>query len=132
MLFRSALDRIDEETGKYSRLAQTAYRGTNDGDVAGYVKAAFGSYFSRTFRDQTHSIGPRVQGDLQHVFRRRHLQVEISRDACAQRRQIGILNVAPIASQVNGDAVRACLFTQHSRGYDAGSGARRACLTVAT
>ena len=88
--------RIDEEAGKYSRLSQTSYRGSHDGNVFFYVETALGSYLVRGFRNQRDSVRPCFESHLQHLFGCRHLQIQISRNTGAQRQQISILNVTAI------------------------------------
>src|SRR5712664_2114365 len=69
--------RIDKEAREYSCLSQTTHGGTHDRDVASYVKTAFGSYFVRIFRDQRYSVRPNFKSNLQHLFGRGHLHIQI-------------------------------------------------------
>src|SRR6266545_5248260 len=107
---------IDEKACEDPRLSQTTHGSAYDRDVALHVQATFGSYLVCRLLLEKNKIGPYFESDFQHFFSRRHLQIQISRDACAQAQQICILNVPAITSQVYSDAIGACLFTQHSGG----------------
>jgi hypothetical protein len=64
----------------------------------------------------------RCESNREHLFGRRHLQIQISRDRFTQGTEICILNVTPIPSQVNGDAVSPGLLAEHGSGNDTGLG----------
>ena len=55
-------------------------------------------------------------GDAHHLRRRGHLDVEVRGDGRAQELDVAVLDVAPVAAQVHGDALRAGELAEHGRG----------------
>ena len=58
-----------------------------------------------------------LTGNLQHLFRHRHLKVHAGIQSLAQNTHVAIGNMAAIFAQMNGNTVSACLLGDKGRLY---------------
>jgi hypothetical protein len=119
---------IDEQCHPDSRLIEAADCGTNCRIRAGEVEATFGGQFLAPLRDDGDLVGTNLTGQSDDIVADRQLEVADGGDSGRDGPDIMILDVAPILTQVDGDAVGSA-----SRAASAGSGSsvRRAWRTVA-
>jgi hypothetical protein len=73
--------------------------------MAGHVQASFSREFLTLLRDERNHVWLDGQGDLGHRFIGGHLQIELGADEFPQEAKIVVLNMAPIFSEVNDNAV---------------------------
>jgi len=79
------------------------------------VKSALGGYFLAVFGDEATGIGNMLQGDVQHLARDGHLQIERLRDLGHQPRNVVIGNMAAVFAQMGRNTVRAGFNRKMSR-----------------
>ncbi len=110
---------IDKETGHDAGFAQTIHRRAHDGDIRPHIQTAFGSNLVGILRDQRNGIGPCLDGNLNHLFGRGHLDVQVGSYRLPQQGHVRVLNMPAIAAQVNRDAIGPRLFADHGRSHHA-------------
>ena len=86
-------------------------------ELARHVQTAFGGHFLAFFRYQAAEMGLSLTGDIQHLFRHRHLKVHAGIQRLAQNTDIAIGNMATILAQMDGNTVSAGLLGDKSRLY---------------
>jgi hypothetical protein len=84
--------------------------------MAGYVEAALGRKLQTLFRNERDHVRFDGQGDFCHGLIGGHLQIELGTDEFTQEAKIAILNMPPIFSEVDNDAVGTRQFHQHGGG----------------
>src|SRR5579885_2982083 len=110
---------VNEEADEEAGFAQAFDRLAHEVEVRRGVQASLGRDLAGVLRDQSHGVGAGVGCYGDHLFGRGHLDVQICRDRAAQRVQVFVLYVPPVAAQVDGDAVRARLLAHHRRRHHA-------------
>jgi hypothetical protein len=73
--------------------------------VARHVEAALSCEFLTLFRDEGDHIRFYGQGDFGHCLIGCHLQIELGADKFPQEAKIAVLNMPPIFSEVDDNAV---------------------------
>jgi hypothetical protein len=84
--------------------------------VARDVEAALCCEFLTLFRDKSDHIRLYGQGDFGHCLVGGHLQIELGADEFPQEAKITVLNMPPVFSEVDDNAVGACQFYKHCGG----------------
>ncbi len=84
--------------------------------MAGYVEAALGRELQTLFRNERDHVRFDGQGDFCHGLIGGHLQIELGTDEFPQEAKVAILNMPPIFSEVDNDAIGARQFNQHGSG----------------
>jgi len=98
--------RIDEQRHTDVSTHQLAHIGCQLIVLRSRIKTAFGGEFLPAFRYQTTGVRFMLEGDLQHLFRCRHLEVERQRQIFHQPVDVGIGNVPAIFPQMRRYAIR--------------------------
>ena len=98
--------RVHEHRDGDAGGGQPLGRGAHRLELAHEVQASLGGELLGTLGHQRHLVRRHPLGDLQHLRRRRHLQVELAADGAAQTLDVLDLHVAAVAPQVGGDAAR--------------------------
>jgi hypothetical protein len=86
------------------------------------IEAALRRALLAPLRHDAHGMRSMPQGDLQHLLRRRHLQVERNGQLLGEAGNIVVGNVPPILAQMRGDAVRARVLRDQCRTHGIGVG----------
>jgi hypothetical protein len=84
--------------------------------VASHVEAAFGREFLALFRDERDHVRLYGQGNFGHGLIGGHLQIELGANEFPQKAKIAVLNMPPVFSEVDDNAVGAGQFHQHGGG----------------
>jgi hypothetical protein len=84
-------------------------------ELAGDIEAAFGGQFLAPFRHQADILRFDLQRDADHFVGDRHFQVHLGLQQFAQDMYVGILDVAPVFAQMQGDRIGAGRFRQQRR-----------------
>ena len=100
----------NEEARANSSGSQLRDRTLDSGRVFDDVESALRSDFLAPFRHQGYLIGLDGNCDRHHLVSAGKLQVEIGADRRAKYSDIGILDVAPVLTQVGGNAIRSDLL----------------------
>jgi hypothetical protein len=72
---------------------------------SGHVEPTFGRELLPAFGHQHGAVGLHLGGDGHHLVGGRHLEVQSGLHGRAQGAHVGVLHVAAILAQMNGDAV---------------------------
>ena len=104
--------RFDEQGGANSGLAKSIDVGCQMLAAGDRVEAALGSALFAFFGNDTSGVRLVAQGDLQHLRRRRHFQVEGDGNFAAEAADVIVGNVAAILAQVRRNPVGARLYRQ--------------------
>ena len=86
------------------------------------VEAAFGGDLFPALRNEGCLVGLHVQGDIDHLGRRRHLQVQSSPDDVAEKAKVPVLDMPPVFPKVDGDSVGPSQLCQNGGGGGVGLG----------
>src|SRR5579875_316817 len=74
---------------------------------AGDVEPSFGGALGAFFRDKAAGVRAGIESDRHHVVSRRHLEVERLKNLPLQPRHVFVANVAPVLTEMGGDAIGA-------------------------
>jgi len=80
------------------------------------VQPPFGGQLVAPFGDQRHLMRLDGLGDAHHLRRGRHLDVEVRSHRARQNLDVAILNVPPVAAQMDRDPLRAGQLADSRRG----------------
>ena len=98
---------VDEDAGDDAVVGQPA-DGVGDGGFLGQdVEPALGGDLVAAFGHQHGHLGLEGNGDVDHLGRGSHLQVQLDLRLITQPAHVGVLDVAAILAQMHGDAVGA-------------------------
>lgn len=86
------------------------------GKTAHHVQAAFGGHFLTALGHEADVLGADIARDVEHLLRDGALQVHARAQLRPQRAHIGVLDVAAIFAQVQGNEIGAGFFGQQRRG----------------
>ena len=76
---------------------------------ADHIEAAFGRPLRAFLRHEADRVRLRSKRDLEHLRRRRHLEIQGLRDFRLETGHVCVADMAPIFAQMRGDAIGACL-----------------------
>ena len=82
-----------------------------------HVEAPFGGQFLWALGHKRDLVRADVQRHARHVGGHRHLDVQLGGDRLSQKLEIAFLDVTAIASQVDGNSLRACHFRRNRGSY---------------
>ncbi len=85
--------------------------------VRQHVEAALRGQLVRLLRHERHLVGPDARGDPGHLGRRGHLDVELGRHHLPEQLDVALLDVAAVAAQMDGDALRAGQLGEDGGGH---------------
>ena len=108
--------RVDEQTDRNLRVVEEANQGGESLPMFRHRKPAFGGEFLSPFRDQRDFIGPDAQRNLRGRVVRSHFQIQNGRDNIPEQSQVSFLDVSPVFTKMDDQAVRASQIRQHRRG----------------
>jgi hypothetical protein len=108
--------RFDEETDGNAAIMEHGHDLLDAIFVAGHVQAAFGREFLTLFRDERDHVRFDGQGNFGHGLIGSHLQIEFGANEFTQEAKIPVLNMPPILSEVDNNAVSTGQFHQHGSG----------------
>ena len=95
---------VDEERDLDAGGTQAFGAGEESRQLGRDIQAALGGELFGTLRNQRHLVRARAAGDGDHLVARRHLEVQLAAHRSAQALEIAVLDVPPVAAQMNGDA----------------------------
>ena len=101
--------RLDEERHANAGALELADDPVQMSLLADDVEAAFGRALLAPLRHEAAGIGDMAQRDLEHLRRRRHLEVQRPRQLGLETGDVGIRDVAPVLAQMRRNAVGAGL-----------------------
>jgi hypothetical protein len=78
--------------------------------MAGYVQAAFCRELLTPLWDQCNHVRLYCQGNLGHRFISGQLQIQLGTDEFSQEAKVAVLNMPPVFSEMDDDAVSPCQF----------------------
>ena len=84
-----------------------------------YIETAFSCDLTRIFRHQRNGVRSGTHRDLDHLLRRRHLDVKIRCHDRPQQLDVAVLDMASVLAQMYGYSVRTGLLTYYSSGNNA-------------
>ena len=97
----------DEEGNANPGLAEHAASMFHPRKLPHHVQAAFGGQLFAPLRHQAGVLRQNARGNGEHFLGHCHFQVHAGLQSLTQDFHIGVLNVAPILAQVQGDGIRA-------------------------
>jgi hypothetical protein len=106
---------VDEEADDHAAVAQAAHGVEHGRLVSRHVEPALGGDLLAALGHQAGVGRPQAAADGDHLRRHRHLQVDLGAHDRQQRRDVGILNVTAVFTQVHGDAVGAAALCRLRR-----------------
>jgi hypothetical protein len=77
---------------------------------AANVETAFRGTLLAPLGHKAHRMRSMPQGNLEHLFRRRHFKIERTLDALHQKLDIGVPDVTAVFTQMRSDAIGPSLF----------------------
>ena len=95
---------VDEQRNLDAGGAQALGAGHQTGEVGDDIEPALRGELFRPLGHQGHLVRARAAGDGDHLVARRHLEVQLAAHRSAQALEVAVLDVPPVAAQVNGDA----------------------------
>ena len=118
--FLALADLIEIRVGKdrdvHARVGELAHHLLHIARVQDDVQSPLGGQLVATLRNERHLMRlDRLRG-ADHLRRRGHLDVEMRRHSPAQDLHVAVLNVSPVAAEMDGDALRAGELADHRRG----------------
>jgi hypothetical protein len=99
--------RIDEQGHSDAGVCQAGAGIRDFGLLPGDIQSAFGGQFLTPLRHQADILRLDLKGDADHLLGDGHFQIHARLQEGPEGEDIGILNVAPIFAQVQGDQVGA-------------------------
>src|SRR5262245_4613835 len=97
----------DEQRHADTGAAQSGHDGGDGVLLTGYIEAALGRAFFPTFRHETGGVRAGVDRDPNHLFGRRHFQIERFCDLRLEPGNVIVADMAPVFTQMRGNAVGA-------------------------
>ena len=119
---------VDEEGNTDTGVCQPRTGILQPRHLAGHVEPPLGGQFLAFFRNQADVPRFRRDGDCEHLLGDCHFEVHLGLQHLAQDRHIGILDVAAVFPEMQGDRIGA-RGLGHQRGLDRARVAGLACLT---
>ncbi len=107
---------IDEQTAANARRAQSRDGLGQHRDVLADGESSLRRHFFAALGDEGDLDGAQSLGQRQHFRRGCALEVQGGDQRFGEPDQVGVLDVAPVFTQMGGDAIRARLFAQLGRG----------------
>jgi hypothetical protein len=92
------------------------------------VETTFRGEFPSLFRDKSHKVRFDVEGNLGHLGISRHLKVKLGTGYFSKKGKISVLDVTPILTKMNDQAVCPCQLHEHGGCQWIGIGSA-ACLS---
>jgi hypothetical protein len=105
---------VDEQRNTNAGLPQGEAGCLHTGKLAGHIQTAFGGQFLSPLRNQTDILRQHLERNGEHFVGDGHFQIHLGLQQGAQDMHIGILDVAAVFAQMQGDRIRASRFRQQS------------------
>ena len=96
--------RVDEERDLDAGGTQTLGAGEEARQLGEDIEATLRGELLRPFGNEGHLVRARAAGDGDHLVARRHLEVQLAAHRGAQALEVAVLDVPPVAAQMDGDA----------------------------
>ena len=111
---------VDERAHHDAGIAETLYNAPEPRFLRRHVETAFGSDFVSALRNQHCHLRAQGAGDVHHLGRCRHLEVELHLGQVAQFAHVLIVDVPTILAQMDGNAIRTAQVRLDSSPYRVG------------
>jgi len=100
--------------------------------LAGDVETALGGQLLAALGDQGDQVRLHLVGDLHHLLRRRHLQIQQRLAGLAQQLEVAVLDVPAVLAEMDGDLTGPAASARAAAVTGSGYAALRAWRRVAT
>ena len=97
---------VEEKADKNIGLIEFLNHGAKRVDFGDGVEASFGGYFGTVFGDEANFSGLEAEGEVEHGGGGGHFEVELLAAFLAEAKDVVVLDMSAILSEVNGDRVR--------------------------
>jgi hypothetical protein len=97
---------IEKKADKNIGLIEFLNHGAKRVDFGSGVEASFGGDFGTVFGDEANFCGSEAEGEVEHGGGGGHFEVELFAAFLAEAKDVVVLDMSTILSEVNGDGVR--------------------------